>query len=264
MKRITFLFLLTCPIILLNSNTTAQTAPSSPKLKTLGLIGGISWHSTVEYYSYINQMTNDEFGNNTNPPLLLFNLNQHQIHQLQREDKWDSIAFILIEAASRLQKAGAEEILFCSNTAHKVYDKVSKEISIPILHIADATGIAIQKKGLHKVGLIGTIFTMEETFISQQLRDKFNIEVIVPARPEDRLELHRIVQKELSLGIIKIETKSYILNQIELMKQRGAEGIILGSTEFPLIIKQEDVLIPTFNTTFLHSQMAVDFILGKL
>jgi aspartate racemase len=262
MKGIIFLFLTS--FILLNSNTTIQQSSSHPKMKTLGLIGGLSWHSTVEYYSYINQMINDEFGNNTNPPLLLYNINQNLIQRLQRENKWDSIAFILIDASTKLQKAGAEGILFCSNTAHKVYDTVSKEVSVPLLHIADATGIAIRKRGLYKVGLIGTTFTMEENFIRQRLKDKFNIEMIVPEKQEDRLELHRIVQKELSLGIIKTETKSYILNQIDLMKQRGAEGIILGSTEFPLIIKQEDASIPLFNTTLLHSQMAVDFILGNL
>ena len=232
------------------------------KMKTFGLIGGTSWHSTAEYYSYINQMVNDTFQNNTNPPLIIYNLNQNYIHQLQARNRWDSIALTLIEAANQLQRAGAEAILFCANTPYKVYEEVKAKITMPILHIVDATGMAIKEKGLHKVGLLGTIFTMEEIFYRERLKSKFNIDMIVPENGADRLELHRIVQKELSLGIIKSETKKYILRQIKLMQQRGAEAIILGSTEFPLIIKNGDISMPLFNTTYLHSLMAVDYILG--
>src|SRR5687768_16774925 len=192
MKGIIFLFLTS--FFLPDSNPTIQQSSSYPKMKTLGLVGGISWHSTVEYYSYINQMVNDEFDNNTNPPLLLYNVNQNLIQRLQRENKLDSVAFILIDASTKLQNAGAEGIVFCSNTAYKYYDTVSKAVSVPILHIADATGIAIRKKGLHKAGLIGTVFTMEESFIRQRLKEKLDIEMIVPDKKEDRLELHRIVQ----------------------------------------------------------------------
>lgn len=245
----------------LQDKESAQTTPAVPRMHTLGLIGGTSWHSTLEYYTYINQMVNDTFQNNTNPPLLLFNLNQHEIHALQRADKWDSIAALLVDATRRLQSSGAEAVLFCANTPHKVYDKVKGQVGIPILHIGDATGNEIQRRGLHRVGLIGTKFTMEERFLKDRLKEQFDIEVIVPEQPGDREKLHRIVQQQLSLGIFKQETKEYILAQLDLLGKRGAEGIILGSTEFPLIIKQEDIGLPLFNTTLIHSQMAVKFIL---
>ncbi|WP_390455529.1 aspartate/glutamate racemase family protein [Chryseobacterium sp. Alg-005] len=231
-------------------------------LKTLGLIGGTSWHSTVEYYSIINQMTNDIFQNNTNPPLVLINLDQHHIHLLQKSGRWDSIATILSDACQRLQKAGAEAVLFCANTPHRMYHEVQRHSTIPILHIGDAIGNAIVKMGLNKVGLIGTIFTMEEPFMINWLKDKYRIDTIVPDDKEQRQELHSIIQKELSLGVLKSSTKKYVLDQIFLLKARGAEGIILGCTEFPLLIKQEDIDIPIFNTTLLHSQAGVDFILG--
>ena len=253
-------------IFIMSSFAYAQktdTAGSRPVMKTLGLIGGTSWHSSVEYYSYMNQAVNDHFQNNTNPPLIFINLDQHHIHMLQLANRWDSIAFILTEACNKLQKAGAEAVLFCANTPHKVYYEVQKQTDIPILHIADATGAAIVKSGLHKVGLLGTIFTMEEPFISGRLKAKYNVDVIVPDEKADREKLHAIIQKELTMGIFDPETKKYILQQIALLKARGAEGIILGCTEFPLIIDQKDLDIPVFNTTLLHARMGVDFILGN-
>jgi aspartate racemase len=262
-KRCTLLFTLILATTGFQERDATHKLPPTPAMHTLGLIGGTSWHSTVEYYSYINQMVNDTFQNNTNPPLILLNLNQHLVHALQSADRWDSIAGLLVDATRRLQSSGAEAVLFCANTPHKVYEEVSKRVEIPILHIADATGIEIQRRGLHRVGLIGTIFTMEEDFIKKRLKEKFGVDVIVPVRSEDRLELHRIVQKELSLGVLKPETKTYILAQLDLLKRRGAQGIILGSTEFPLIIRAEDIDVPLFNTTLLHSQMAVKFISGR-
>ncbi|WP_052187021.1 aspartate/glutamate racemase family protein [Chryseobacterium indologenes] len=231
-------------------------------LKRLGLIGGISWHSTVEYYSYLNQIVNNYFNNNTNPPLILVNLDQYNIHSLQRLGRWDLIAKTLIEACDKLQQAGASSIIFCANTPHKVYDEVQRRSAIPILHIAHAIGMNIKKRELCKVGLIGTIFTMEESFITKILKDDYNIMVIVPEKEENRKRLHTIIQKELSRGIINPETKKYILDQLMLLEKKGAEGIILGCTEFPLIIKQNDLEIPIFNTTLMHAQMGADFILG--
>lgn len=237
--------------------------PSAEAMRPVGLVGGLSWHSTVDYYRLINQAVNDRYGNNTNPPLLLWNVNQARIHELQNRDQWDEIARITGEAAKVLQKGGAQAIVLCSNTSHKVYSKVAAQIDIPVLHIGDATGRAIQSKGLKKVGLIGTQFTMEEGFLKDWLRDRYRIETLTPKRAEDRLELHRIIQQELGMGLIKPETKAYILAQIEALRLRGAEGIILGCTEFPLIIHPEDVKFPSFDTTALHAQLAVDFILGQ-
>ncbi len=233
------------------------------QMKVLGLLGGTSWHSTVEYYQYINQAINDVYGDNTNPPLILYNLNQQHINALQKVDRWDEIAGILSETALKLRKAGAEAIMFCANTPHKVYFQVSRKTGMPILHIADATGMAIQKAGLKKVGLIGTIYTMEGGFIAQWLKEHYGIDSMIPESPAVRQELERMIQKELGMGIFKPETKRYVLQQIEDLRKRGAQGIVLGCTEFPLIIKQADVAFPVFDTTYLHSRMAADYVLGR-
>ena len=237
--------------------------PTAANMKVLGLVGGTSWHSTVEYYRYINQEVNDLYGSNTNPPLVLYNLNQNEIHALQLSGRWDQITDIYSDAAKKLRAAGAQAVMFCANTPHKVYADVSRRTGIPILHIADATGLAIHQAGLAKVGLIGTKYTMEDGFMQQWLREHYQVEVVVPTSAAVRAELHRIIQKELGMGIFKPETKRYVLEQIEELRKRGAQGIILGSTEIPLIIDQSDVRIPVFDTTRLHSLMAVEFILGR-
>lgn len=247
----------------MTSDLWGQTPPLPPAeaMRPVGLVGGLSWHSTVDYYRLINQAVNDRYGNNTNPPLLLWNVNQARIHELQNRNQWDEIARIMSEAAKALQQGGARAILLCSNTSHKVYSKVAAQVDVPVLHIGDATGRAIQRKGLKKVGLIGTRFTMEDGFLKDWLRDRYSIETLIPDRPDDRLELHRIIQHELGMGIFKPGTKAYILAQIDTLRRRGAEGIILGCTEFSLIIHPEDVSFPSFDTTALHAEMAVDFIL---
>ena len=232
-------------------------------MKTVGLIGGTAWYATVDYYRYINKVVNDAYGNNTNPPLIVYNLNQHRIQDLQAKNQWDEIAAMDADAAMRLRGSGAKAILLCSNTQHKVYAQVARQVDIPILHIGDATGMAIQKAGLKKVGLIGTRFTMEDGFMAAWLKEHYGIETLVPVAAPARQELHRIIQKELDVGMFKPESKKYVIDQIEELRQRGAQGIVLGCTEFPLIIRQTDVSIPVFDTTFLHPQMAVDFILGK-
>jgi len=229
----------------------------------VGLIGGTSWYSTVDYYRYINKAINDAYGNSTNPPLLIYNLNGEKIHELQAKDQWDGIAAIYSEAARRLHASGAQAVLFCANTPHKVYAQVAQNAGIPILHIADATGIAIQKKDLKRVGLIGTKYTMEGGFIAEWLNQHYGIETLVPSSASARQDLQRIISDELELGVFKPESKKFVLGQIEELRKRGAQGIVLGCTEFPLIIKPSDVSIPVFDTTLLHSQMAVDFILGK-
>jgi aspartate racemase len=157
---------------------------------------------------------------------------------------------------------GADGIVFCANTPHKVYAQVARNLSIPILHIADATGVAIKKAGLKKVGIIGTLYTMQDGFIGDWLKEHYGIETIVPSSAEKQRELHRIIQQELQMGIFKPASRTYVLQQIEELRKRGAEGIVLACTEFPLIVKPEDVSVPVFDTTLLHSQMAVDFIIG--
>jgi aspartate racemase len=254
------MIVLTAPVLL--SEQFSQLPPASD-MKTVGLIGGTAWYSTVDYYRYINKAVNDAYGNNTNPPLIIYNLNNQRIQELQAKNQWDEIAAILTDAVTRLRAGGAQAVLFCANTQHKVYPQVSRKIDIPILHIGDATGIAIQKSGLKKVGLIGTKFTMEDGFMVAWLKEHYGIETLVPVSAPARQELHRIIHQELDLGVYKPESKKYVLDEIEKLRHRGAEGIVLGCTEFPLVIKQADVAIPVFDTTLLHSQMAVDFILGK-
>jgi aspartate racemase len=251
--------------LLLQMNGGEQSAqlPPASDMKVIGLIGGTSWYSTVDYYRYINEAINDAYGNNTNPPLIVYNMNQERIRELQAKGQWDEIAALLTQATIRLRAGGAQAILFCANTPHKVYAQVSRKTDLPILHIGDATGVAIRSSGLKKVGLIGTLYTMEDGFMADWFKEHYGIETIVPSSAPARQELHRIIEKELSRGIFKAESKKYVLQQIEELRKRGAQGIVLGCTEFPLIIKPPDVEVPLFDTTRLHSQMAVDFILGK-
>jgi aspartate racemase len=233
------------------------------EMPPLGLIGGTSWRSTVEYYQWINQGINDVYGNNTNPPLVVYTLNQRQIHDFQLANRWDRIADILTDAAIRLRAAGATAILFCANTPYKLYAEVSKKIALPILHIGDAIGMAIQKDHLTKVGLIGTKYTMEDGFIADWLHRYYGIEVLVPTGQAQRNELHRIVQKELGMGVFSSRSKEYIIAQIDELRKRGATGIVLGCTEFSLIIAPKDVPLPVYDSARLHADMAVAFLLKR-
>jgi aspartate racemase len=237
--------------------------PPASELKMLGLIGGTAWYSTVDYYRYINEAVNDAYGNNTNPPLLLYNMNNAKIQELQAKGQWDEIASLFSQAAARLRAGGAQAILFCANTSHKVYPQVARTLDVPILHIGDATGVAIRTSGLKKVGLIGTKYTMEDRFMVDWLKEHYGIETLVPNSASAGQELQRIIHEELDRGIFKPESKKYVFEQMEELRKRGAEGVVLACTEFPLIIKQRDFALPIFDTTRLHSQMAVDFTLGK-
>ncbi len=230
-------------------------------MKILGLIGGTSWHSTIEYYRYINQYVNNYYGDNTNPPLLVYTLNQSLIHKHQVESDWKAIAKMLLHAGRSLTDAGAEMLMFCANTPHKVYDDVVQEINTPILHIADATAKAISLKGISKVGFLGTKYTMIENFITQKIANN-NIEVLTPEGKENIDELHRIIQKELTYGNIVDRSKSYVLDIIGSMADKGAEGIVLGCTEFPLMIKEEDLEIAVFNTSKIHAEAGAEYILS--
>jgi aspartate racemase len=237
--------------------------PAASDLKMVGLIGGTAWYSTVDYYRYINEAVNDAYGNNTNPPLLLYNMNNARIQELQTKGQWDEIASLFSQAAARLRAGGAQAILFCANTSHKVYPQVARTLDVPILHIGDATGAAIRTHGFGKVGLVGTKYTMEDGFLLDWLKQHYGIESFVPRSASNRQELQRIIHEELDAGIYKPESKKYVLEQMEQLRKDGAQGVVLACTEFPLIIKQRDFALPVFDTTRLHSQMAVDFILGR-
>lgn len=230
-------------------------------MRRLGLIGGTSWHSTAEYYRNINQAVNKHFGDNTNPPLLLYNLNQSLIHQYQVADQWDKVAELIIDAGHRLEAGGVESIILCANTPHKVFEIITQKIKVHLIHIADVTATAIKAKGLKKVCFLGTKFSMEEAFITGRIAQN-GLEVLVPSSNSEIIELHRIIQEELTFGKIIPSSKQYVLDTIKLMIDRGAEGVVLGCTEFPLMINSGDVAIPIFNTTEIHAQAAVDFILS--
>ena len=232
-------------------------------MRTLGLIGGTSWHSSVEYYRIINQATNNHYGNNTNPPLVLFNLNQAAVHQFQNEDNWQGVADLVSNAARSLVDAGAEAVMFCANTPHKIYESVEEQISVPILHIADATAQAIGKQSLNAVGFLGTKFSMREPFVVSRIA-QHGIRVLVPEDKDEQNELHRIIQQELTFGNVAAGSKQYVLESIEKMKELGAEGVVLGCTEFPLVISASDLSIPIFNTTEIHALAAVEFILNEI
>ncbi|MBO0330256.1 aspartate/glutamate racemase family protein [[Muricauda] lutisoli] len=227
-------------------------------MKTLGMIGGTSWHSTIAYYRLINQIASKIIGDWANPPLIIHSINI----ELMREQNKEKINTTYLETAKKLQTAGAEAIVICANTPHMVYDFVQPKINIPILHIADATGKEAQGLGLKKLGLLGNRPTMTGSFIPKVLMDNYGIETIIPDK-EYIPQSHEYVSKELTQGVFSEGAKQFYLKQIELLKARGADGIILGCTELPLLIQQSDVDIPTLATTDLHAQMAVDFIFDK-
>jgi len=224
-------------------------------MKTLGMIGGTSWHSTIEYYKLINQMASQIIGEQANPPLIIHSINI----ELMREQDREKINAKYLETSLKLQNAGAEAIVICANTPHMAYDFVQPKIKIPILHIADATGREAQRLGLKKLGLLGNKPTITGDFISKVLKKNYGIETIIPEE-EAIPQAHHYVSKELTLGVFTKEAKAFFLEQIQLLRKKGAEGIILGCTELPLLIKPDDIGIPTLATTDLHAQMAVDFI----
>lgn len=230
-------------------------------MKQLGLIGGTSWHSTIEYYRIINQSVNDHFGDNTNPPLVLINVNQSKVHQYQRSGQWENIAEMMTVAGRQAVAAGAEAVMFCANTPHRVFDEVTRELTVPMLHIADATAQAIKKQGLASVGFIGTKYSMDQDFVTGRIASR-EIEVHVPETAEEREELHRIIQQELTYGRIIESSRQFVEASIAKMAQRGAKGMVLGCTEFPLMFANDRLEMPSFNTTEIHAKAAAEFVLS--
>ncbi len=230
-------------------------------MKTIGLIGGMSWESSAEYYRIINEEVNRRLGGVHSAKVILYSFDFAEIEELQHRGEWEKLTQVIIDAARRLENAGAEVLLICTNTMHKMFDQVQENVKIPMIHIADATAEEIKKKGLKKVGLLGTKFTMEGDFYRKRF-EKHGIETIIPSEDE-REVIHRIIYDELVVGIIRDESRKKYLEIIENLKQLGAEGMVLGCTEIPLLIKQEHVDIPVFDTTRIHALKAVDFALQK-
>ncbi|MEX2336434.1 MAG: amino acid racemase [Fulvivirga sp.] len=225
-------------------------------MKKIGLIGGTSWHSTIVYYRLINEMAGEKIGTQGNPELLIYSLNI----ELMRDHNTEKINNKYLEIAQTLQTAGAEAVVICANTPHMVFNFVQPQIDIPILHIADAIGKEARKKNLNKLGLLGTRPTMTGDFISSHLKENYDIETIIPDN-EYIEQNHQYIAEELTKGTFSEEAKKFYLEQMRLLRSRGAEGIILGCTELPMFIEQKDFDLPLIATTQLHAKMAVDFIL---
>lgn len=231
-------------------------------MKTIGLIGGMSWESSQLYYQIINQYVKESLGEHHSARSLMYSVDFQEIKNLQHQGNWDEAARIMIDIAQKLETAGADLLVICTNTMHKMAKEVEESISIPLIHIADSTATRIVTDGIKKVALLGTAFTMEQDFYKGRLTEKFELEVIVP-NEDDRLVIHDIIYQELCLGIISEESKQIYLKIINHLIQQGAEGIILGCTEITLLISQDDCNIPVYDTATLHAKSAVDFALKE-
>lgn len=226
-------------------------------MKTIGLIGGMSWESSAEYYRIINSSINKRLGGLHSAKILMYSFDFAEIEKLQHDNKWEKATNLMVNAAKRLEKANADFILICTNTMHKMAEDVSKNINIPLLHIVDATAEKAKAKDIEKIGLLGTKFTMEQDFYKDKLK-KYGIDTLIPNESQRKI-VHNIIYEELCLGEIRDSSRESIKNIISYLGDNGAQGIVLGCTELPLLIKQDDSHIPIFNTTVIHAEAAVDF-----
>jgi aspartate racemase len=231
-------------------------------MKTIGLIGGMSWESTQSYYQVINQSIKQRLGGLHSAKVILFSVDFAEIAALQAHGDWQSAGEILADAAHKLSLIGADAIVVCTNTMHKVAPQIEASINIPLLHISDATGQKLVNDKITKVGLLGTQFTMEQTFYKTRLSQNFPIEIITPDQ-QDRETIHRIIYQELCLGKVLPSSRKEYLDIIDKLAQQGAQAIILGCTEIGLLIKQTDTSIPLYDTALIHAEAAVEFMLNK-
>jgi len=231
-------------------------------MKVIGLIGGMSWNSTLEYYRLINEGVSRRLGGLHSARLVLYSLDFEEIERAQREDNWDNAAHILAEAGMALDRAGAAFLVICTNTMHKVADLVAERTGLSLLHIVDVAGSAITEHGLHRVGLLGTRFVMKQNFYRERLRKYFDIDAIVPTEDE-QTTVHNIIYEELCRGKIDDASRRACLRIIKALTGQGAEGIILGCTELPPLIRPDDVPVPVFDTTRLHAEAAVKLALSE-
>lgn len=230
-------------------------------MKTIGLLGGMSWESSAHYYAILNRETMRRLGHPHSARCVMLSVDFGEVERLQRAGDWDALAAMLAADAARVEAAGAECLLLCTNTMHLVADAISAAISIPLLHIADATGEAVRAAGISRVGLLGTAFTMEKPFYRERLGERFGLEVLVP-EAEDRATVHRIIYDELVAGTIRDESREAYRAVIARLIAQGARGIILGCTEIGLLVGDDDSGVPLFDTTRLHAMAGVDFALS--
>lgn len=226
-------------------------------MKIIGLIGGISWLSTQDYYRYINEGVNEKLGGMNFARLIMHSMNYGEIKKNNDANDWDANFKLLSEACENMKAGGAQGIVLCANTMHLLAERIEEKIKLPVIHIATATAETISKQGLNKVALLGTKFTMERTFFTGKLKEK-NIEAIIPG-DDDRGFIHHTIFEELGRGIISPQSKARYISIINKLVEQGAQGAILGCTEIPLLIKDGDVNVPVFDTTKIHSDAAVKF-----
>lgn len=231
-------------------------------MKTIGLIGGMSWESSAVYYELINKKVKEVLGGFHSCKSVMVTVDFAEIEKLQHKNEWKKLDRMMAESAKQLELAGADIIVLCTNTMHLCSDAITDNISIPFLHIAEATGLAIKSKNLKKVGLLGTKFTMEKDFYKEYILNNFGIEVIIPSDKEREL-VHNIIYQELVHGVIKDESREVYKQIIQNIEQNGAKGVILGCTEIPLLISDTDVDILVFDTTTIHSEKAVEWALDS-
>ena len=229
-------------------------------MKTLGLLGGMSWESTVPYYRRINQRVGERLGGLHSAEIVLYSVEFAAIERLQHEDRWPEAAAILVRAARAVEGAGAEGLVICTNTMHKLYDEVAGAVDIPVLHIADATARAIAAAGVTAAGLLGTRFTMEEEFYRGRLRDRHGLEVLIPGAA-DREIVHRVIYDELCRGEVRDASRREYARILGELAARGAQGVILGCTEISLLVGPGDSPVPVFDTTAIHAEAAADWAL---
>lgn len=231
-------------------------------MKTIGLIGGMSWESTVPYYRQINELIKERLGGLHSAKLVLFSVDFHEIEQLQHAGEWQKAGDILAQAAMALERAGADGLIICTNTMHKVAGQVQAAVALPLLHIADPTADAIKAAGFGKVGLLGTRFTMEQDFYRLRLERDHGLEVLIPDE-DDREVIHNVIYQELCLGVVRDDSREAYSRVIDRLVAQGAQAIILGCTEISLLIGPADAPVPLFDTTAIHAAHAAHWALGS-
>jgi aspartate racemase len=231
-------------------------------MKTIGLLGGMTWHSTIEYYRLINASVQAQLGGTHSARCILYSVEFGEFERLQNAGDWDALASRMVDAARRIEQAGAEFLVICANTMHRTAGAIEASISIPLLHIVDATAGSIRKQGLQTVGLLGTRYTMEQDFYRNHLEKQHGLKVLIP-HAEERTAVHEIIYNELGQGIISETSREVYKSIIRNLHARGAEGVILGCTEIPLLIRQADCTLPLFDTTAIHAGAAVEWALGE-
>ena len=230
-------------------------------MKTIGLLGGMSWESSSEYYRILNETVKARLGGFHSADCLMVSVDFAEVESLQHQDKWDELTEMMVAAAERIEAGGAEILLICTNTMHKMAPEMQAAIQIPLLHIADAAGKAIQAQGLQTVALLGTKFTMEGDFYRQRLHEKFGLDVLIPDAA-DREIVHNTIYDELVKGVLNPASRQAFLKIITKLQAQGAQGVVLGCTEIPLLVKQADVDIPVFDTTRIHAEAAAAWALA--